>query len=308
MWVAGLVVPLMLLALGVGTAVGGPPPQTGDTGTPAVESKRKRELDSLLPADSRHAFRPISKEWVKSERYVDPVLLEDYDPKDVSQEQKKRFNRQQVFSASGNKEGDYREMTYGPEGRLILIEDRVGDDTFTQIMLSNGTIQEYMHRRKGKVREAYSVSPDGSEVHRVARGSGILKTSFDKPKSYSRRAYHEGDEFFRGAYTGERLDQVWLKTGDEQLLRWRNGAVEFFSDRNRAWWGSSKGKIKLKQLDKEYDLSKLDPERVKLWEGKYAESLTSFFERYDALLKRAGHTWAGLGIEFVRKGKPFPSE
>jgi hypothetical protein len=164
-----------------------------------------------------------------------------------------------------------------------------------------------MHRRKGKVLEAYTVSLDGSEMHRVVRGSGILKHHSDKPNEFARFAYHEGDLFFRGYYTAKRLSMVWLITNKDKLLRWRDGSEEFWIDNERIWWGRDrKGEVRLKKLDGEFDLKKVDPDRVKLWEGKYAECIRAFYDRYDVVLKNAGFTWAKLEIEFVRRGRPFP--
>ena len=275
----------------------------------ANDSKLKRELDDQLPAESRHTFPAVSKKWIKTVRYVDPVLLDQYDPEKVSDEEKKRFEKQEVLSVTGKEEGDRRVLTYDPAGKLRFIGDWRGDDGFTQSVYASGSISAYMHYRKDKLIEAYSVSPDGADVHRVVRGNGMLKFFLDQPNEFARHGYHGGEKFFHGYYIGKKLDQVNLTAGKDQFFRWRDGSAEFFFESKSIWWGCDrKGQVKLKKLDGEYDLKKLDPERVKLWEQKYAESIAVFFDRYDAVLRRAGYTWAKLDIEFVRKGRPFPDE
>src|SRR5262249_45200983 len=111
-------------------------------------------------------------------------------------------------------------------------------------------------------------------------------------------------------YTDNKLKMVWLFTNKEELMRWRTGSEEFYIDNGRTWWGSDKTgkKIELKRLDGEYNLRKVDPDHVKLWEGKYAECISAFYDHYDVLLKNAGSTWEKLDIEFVRSGKPFPDK
>jgi hypothetical protein len=282
----------------------------GGAGSLVPDSKLKRELDAQLPPESRYSFPPVSDKWVKTLWYVDPVLLEAHKPEEVSAEQKKRFDKKEVLSATGKEEGDRRVVTHDPDGKLRFVGDWRGNDAFTQRLHANGSIGEYMHGRKDKVLEAYTVSPHGSDVHRVVRGNGMLKRYADEPNSFLRVGYYEGVQFFRAYYVGERLDHISLKANNDELLRWRNGSEEFFIENKRTWWGraSAKGPIILKRLDGEYDLKKLNPERVKMWEGKYPESIAGFLDRYDAHLKKAGYTWAKLGIEFVRMKMPFPAE
>jgi hypothetical protein len=270
------------------------------------DSKLKRELDTKLPAESRYAFPAVNKEWMKTTRYLDPVFHIEPDPEKVTEQQKKTFDKREVLSKSGKMEGDYRALTYDPSGKLRSITDQRGDDHFTLSVHADGAISRYSHARKGKPREAYTVSPDGSEVCRVSRGSGIIKDYFNKPNDFAWNAFHEGDLYFRGEYADKKLNMVWLVTNKEKLLRWRNGAEDFYIDNGRTWWGRlMNGKIGLVTLDGEF-VSKVDPERVKLWEGKYTESISAFYDRYDALLNKTGSNWAKFEIEFVRKGKPFP--
>jgi hypothetical protein len=278
-----------------------------EAGSLVPENKLKRELDAQLPAESRYTFPPVNEKWTKILRYVDPVLKE-HKPEETSEEQKKRFDKEEVYSTTGKEQGDRRVLTYAPDGRLRFMVDWRGDDVFTQGIHANGSIKGFSHRRKEKVLEAYTVSPRGSDVHRVVRGNGILKWYSDKPNSFQRVAYHEGVEFFRCDHIGEKLDFVWLSVNKDSLMRWRDGSKEFQND--QAWWGrnTAKGPIQLKRLDGVYDLKKVDAERVKLWEEKYSECIAGFFDRYDAHLKKAGHTWAQLGIEFIRREEPFPGE
>ncbi len=273
------------------------------------DSKLKRELDAKLPAESRHTFPAVNNEWIKTIRFYDPVLGDEYDAETVSDEQKKRFGKIELFSMSGKKEGDYRVVTYSPAGKLVTVEDRRGDDEYQQSFYADGNISGYMHRRKDKVLEAYSVDADGRNVRRVSRGSGILEWHLGEPKDFTRKnAYHEGELYFSGEYTAKKLNMVWLVTKKDKLMRWRNGSEEFFIDNERTWWGRDlKGKIELRRLDGVY-VSKIDPDRVKLWEGKYGECLDAFFNRYEAVLKSAGSSWEKLDIEFIPKNKPFPGE
>ena len=282
----------------------------GNAGQLAKESKLKRDLDAQLPVESRYKFPAVNKEWLKTTRYIDPVLLDKYDAEKVSEEQKKRFEKEEVFSVSGKPEGDHRVLTYDPAGKLRSILDRRGNEDFIQNTYADGAISNFIHRSKGKLREAYSVSPDGSEVCRVSLGSGTLKGYSDKPSDFSwRQAFHEGDLYFRGEYTEKKLSVVWLVTDKDELGRWRNGSEMFSIDKRRASWVRDlKGEVRLTRLDGEFNLKKVDPERMKLWEGKYAERISVFYDRYDALLKKAGSSWAKLEIEFVRKGKPFPDD
>lgn len=292
-------------ALALTLAVG-----TGNAGSVVPDSKLKRELDAQLPPESRHTFLPVSEKWIKTLRFVDPVRYEEHKPEVVSEEQKKRFDKKEVLSVSGKEEGDRRVLTHSPDGKLRSIGDWRGDDEFTQDVYANGSIGQYMHRRKEKVLEAYSVSPRGNDVHRVVRGNGILKVHSDSPDIFTRVAFHEGMLFFRGAFTGEKLTFVELSVNNSRLDRWRSGSEEFTIENSRTWWGrdSAKGPVKLKRLGGEFDLKKLDPGQVKMWEERYSGSIAGFFDQYDALLKKAGYTWAKLGIEFIPSGKPFPGE
>src|ERR1051325_525311 len=97
-----------------------------------AEGKLKRELDAKLPAESRHSFLPLDKKWIKTIRYRDPIGLERFEAEKVPEELKKRFEKEEVFSLTGKAEGDYRLLTYEPDGKLRGTMDKRGDDEFDQ--------------------------------------------------------------------------------------------------------------------------------------------------------------------------------
>jgi hypothetical protein len=133
----------------------------GEVGSLVPDSKLKRELDAKLPAESRYAFPQVSEKWIKKVRYVDPVLLKPHEPEKVSEEEKKRFNKEEVLSKTGKEEGDYRVVTYAPAGKVRSVGDRRGEDLFSLSIHVDGTVAGFMHTCKEKVREAYGVSRDG---------------------------------------------------------------------------------------------------------------------------------------------------
>jgi hypothetical protein len=133
-----------------------------------------------------------------------------------------------------------------------------------------------------------------------------LKYPYEDGAGFARVVYHQGQQYFRAEYMGEKLNFVWLMLDRDWLMRWREGSEEFFIHKGKTTWSADSKGRRLTQLDGVFDLKKIDAGHVKLWEGKYPESLTAFFDRYGKHLEKAGYTWEKLGIEFVRMQKPFP--
>jgi RNA polymerase sigma factor (sigma-70 family) len=273
-----------------------------------------------LDREAEHGFLPIRKEWAAEVSYFRPntdppnawgvVKPEDRDPKFEGY-----FKEVEYFSRAGDKRL-CKFMRYYPSGALYMEVDNYweGDniqDQFGRSFYSDGAARSYWHWREGLQTHSYSVSPDGRVRHRVSRGEGEDVDYGLEEGNRIHRWYHEGAQFLekrfkKGVCVEVHLDLLrgkdddWLRTSRNlELLTLRSQKEGW-----ERWAGRPPSHQTFRRFDEGPgpDPGDRDPEEEK----RYLSLRDEFLKDYGDLLKKAGKSWKGLGIDFVRTGEKWP--
>jgi hypothetical protein len=293
---------LALGLLGAGAGVLTYHAQTGGSLPPATAAP--------LPGVTGHAFRPVDKAWVKTGSYLKPDggdPPESYtvvEPKDRDPAFK-GYYREERYRETAQAKEDCKILRYHPSGYLHTEIDNLGkEEQFSRSLRADGSVAYFAHWRGGQWLDGYSVSPGGKVWHRLRDGRGELVVYGDKDGFYRHTWYHEGYPFLekrfeKGACSGVRLngggsDSLTVSAKGERLLLWA---------RQEIWYKAPGEKPHFQEIGRP------DPRRAEAGEKLrelYPLRRQEFLETYGKFLRKAGRSWQGLGIDFIRSGKPWP--
>jgi hypothetical protein len=257
----------------------------------------KESLDSQMPAESRHTFVPIKKEWTCEISYLtsDNIVIKpaDRDPKVNDYRKEMRYFEQ----------GKLRKIvTYFPDGAIAREIDKDDKDQFTIDRYPNGDVSHFTHWHDGTLPAGYSVSPDGRTIHVLAHGKGELVSYGTKAGNRIHTWYWGGHQFLEKCYRNDACIEVRLDCGDDTLCVDRQGE-HFIGWGKRDCWDKPVGG---KPYRSDVGISSGWPDEDEIWAKQYATRRSEFIDAFGKLLKDARKSWEVFEIDFIHTVASWP--
>jgi hypothetical protein len=261
-----------------------------------------------LNREEEHVFQPISKDWVAEEAWLEPHgdPAQAYLPGEPGAYREVRY-----FVKAGDRQ-PCKFVRYYPSGALYQEADdyTAGDkleEQFCRTYHPDGSVRSYLHWREGRYPDGYSVSPDGKVRHRIRHGGGEFVEYGVKEGNRVHRWYQEGAQFLEKRFEEGGCVQVYLdilrREHDDRYMVAKDLEDLLLSSRGESWHKQGGRLPTLQNIEANDEALPLDSEK---YGELYLSRRDEFLKGYGELLKKAGKSWKGLGIDFVRAGEKWP--
>jgi hypothetical protein len=277
---------------------------------PEEAARDKPPMKAEPPFKPEHKFAPIDPQWRREVTYLLPG--DELDPPNSFQVIQPRdrdpsiktYHKEISYYEKGQAQRARRILRYGPDGSLRSKYDNVGDEQFGYSYYPDGSPRGYIHWRAGKWLNGYSISPDGKTVHRLKDGNGELVGYGSKPGNFKHEWYHAGIPFLVKHIQNGNAIRIRLNDRQDYLIVTAKEEQLSLEERQE-WWYKRAGEQPRVQ---KFDQSPVHPgwERrpdPKKLAAQYQQLRKEFLGRVGKALKREGHTWESLGIDFIRRGE-----
>ena len=269
------------------------------------------EAEAVLPAELRHVFAPINKDWIVQTAYLKPQspdpALSGYivvEVRNAGPDTKGYAREISYFASRRDKDSNnFRKyLVYRPDGTLTSESDRSADgkEQFDRAFYRDGSLASFAHYKDNHNLAGYSVSPDKKRRSYFVNGNGDWIEWQNGSGSYTHTWFYEGSVYLGRIYANDvrvRTD-LYLRPGNDALRI--TGNKEMLSWHGQ-FWNREAGKVSY-QDDHfgEWSHKPPTPQQVQQHQAelaaRYTALRTEFAQQYAALLTKAGKTPASLGI------------